>query len=147
MVGHSRADDIISEARNWIGTPYVHQASVKGQGVDCLGLVRGVWRAFLGGEPEPIPPYSPDWGEVGGAETMLGAANRHFVSINLEELCPGDLIIFRWQQTAIAKHAGILTSDQYFIHAYERAGVVETTLGDHWRRRITAGFRFPNFQI
>ena len=29
-------------ARSWIGTPYVHQVSVKGGGCDCLGLVRGV---------------------------------------------------------------------------------------------------------
>ena len=28
----------------WIGTPYRHQASLKGVGCDCLGLVRGVWR-------------------------------------------------------------------------------------------------------
>jgi hypothetical protein len=39
-----RRSDIIAEARSWIGTPYAHQASVKGIGCDCLGLVRGVWR-------------------------------------------------------------------------------------------------------
>ena len=36
---------ILTEARDWIGTPYQHQASLKGAGCDCLGLVRGVWRA------------------------------------------------------------------------------------------------------
>jgi NlpC/P60 family putative phage cell wall peptidase len=34
-----------AEARAWIGTPDRHQASLKGMGCDCLGLVRGVWRA------------------------------------------------------------------------------------------------------
>ena len=38
-------DAIVAEARAWIGTPYRHQASLKGVGCDCLGLVRGVWRA------------------------------------------------------------------------------------------------------
>jgi cell wall-associated NlpC family hydrolase len=33
---------IVAEARTWIGTPYRHQASLKGVGCDCLGLVRGV---------------------------------------------------------------------------------------------------------
>ena len=36
---------ILAECRAWIGTPYRHQASVKGVGCDCLGLLRGIWRA------------------------------------------------------------------------------------------------------
>ena len=43
---------IVEEARAWIGTPYRHQASLKGVGCDCLGLIRGVWRAVMGEEPE-----------------------------------------------------------------------------------------------
>jgi hypothetical protein len=39
---------IVAETRAWIGTPYRHQASLKGVGCDCLGLVRGVWRAVIG---------------------------------------------------------------------------------------------------
>src|SRR4051812_32701629 len=42
---------IVAEARDWIGTRYRHQASLKGVGCDCLGLVRGVWRACVGDEP------------------------------------------------------------------------------------------------
>lgn len=34
------AADIVAAARGWIGTPYLHQASLKGVGTDCLGLVR-----------------------------------------------------------------------------------------------------------
>lgn len=33
---------VVAEARDWIGTPYRHQASVKHAGCDCLGLIRGV---------------------------------------------------------------------------------------------------------
>ena len=40
--------DIVAETRDWIGTPYRHQASLKGVGCDCLGLVRGVWRNVIG---------------------------------------------------------------------------------------------------
>ncbi len=38
----SRADEIVALARAWIGTPYRHQASCRGAGTDCLGLLRGV---------------------------------------------------------------------------------------------------------
>jgi len=50
------ATDVERIARSWIGTPYVHQASVKGVGCDCLGLLRGVWRELVGAEPEKMPP-------------------------------------------------------------------------------------------
>jgi cell wall-associated NlpC family hydrolase len=31
-------EDIIAAARSWIGTPYCHQASLKGVGCDCSGF-------------------------------------------------------------------------------------------------------------
>lgn len=51
-------EEIVAEARRWIGTPYRHQASLCGVGCDCLGLLRGVWRALIGPEPERIGAYS-----------------------------------------------------------------------------------------
>jgi len=48
---------VIEAARGWLGTPYRHQASVKGVGSDCLGLVRGVWREVMGEEPDTTPPW------------------------------------------------------------------------------------------
>ena len=45
---------IVRAARGWLGTPYHDQASVKGVGCDCLGLIRGVWREVVGPEPKPV---------------------------------------------------------------------------------------------
>src|ERR1700761_5901826 len=87
---------IVAEARAWIGTPYRHQASLKGVGCDCLGLVRGVWRAICGHEPEPVPPYAPDWAEASGREALAGAAARHLVEIDARQFAPGDVLLFRW---------------------------------------------------
>ena len=64
---------VIDVARGWIGTPYVHQASVPGAGCDCLGLVRGVWREVFGAEPEPVPAYTRDWSEPQGDERLWRA--------------------------------------------------------------------------
>lgn len=69
---------VVAEALSWVGTPYRHQAALKGLGCDCLGLVRGVWRALYGGELERPGPYAPDWAEAGGAETLLEGVRRHF---------------------------------------------------------------------
>ena len=46
---------VVAHARAWIGTPYEHQASCRGSGTDCLGLLRGLWRELLGAEPETPP--------------------------------------------------------------------------------------------
>lgn len=135
---------ILREAREWIGTPYVHQASAKGYGADCLGLVRGVWRKVNGVEPQPIPSYSPDWGEYGEDEPLLQAANKWCLKLSQEDARAGDLVLFRWQNMSITKHAGFLSATHNFIHAYEKAGVVETNLGRHWNRRVSAYFRIPD---
>lgn len=136
-------DDVVAEARAWLGTPYRHQASLKGVGCDCLGLVRGVWRALLGPEPEAPPAYTPDWAEAGGEEAMLEAAARHLLRIDVAAAGPGDVLLFRWAARTPAKHAGILVSPTRFVHAHEGAVVAEAPLGRWWRDRTAAAFRFP----
>jgi NlpC/P60 family putative phage cell wall peptidase len=137
------AADIIAEARSWIGTPYHHQASVKGVGCDCLGLVRGVWRAVHGPEPERLPGYSRDWGETLAEETIIAAARRHLVEIGVPDALPGDVVVFRIRPGRVAKHVGIMTAPQRFVHAQNGGPVSEVPLSDWWRRRIVAAFRFP----
>ncbi len=137
--------DIVDEARGWLGTPYVHQASVRGAGADCLGLLRGVWRAAVGHEPEAVPVYSMDWSEPQGEERMWAAARRHLIEKSPEEMAPGDVLLFRMRDAAVAKHLGIVSAHDptRFIHAYTGHGVVENTLSEPWRRRVVACFEFP----
>jgi NlpC/P60 family putative phage cell wall peptidase len=134
---------IVAEARAWLGTPYRHQAAVRGVGCDCLGLVRGVWRAVHGAEPEPAPAYTADWAEASGRETMAEAAGRHMSALATSDVLPGDLLLFRWRPTLPAKHAGILVAPGRFIHAQQGAAVTEAALSPWWSRRIAFAFRFP----
>jgi NlpC/P60 family putative phage cell wall peptidase len=135
---------VIAAARHWLGTPYHDQASVRGVGCDCLGLVRGVWRALYGPEPMPIPPYSRDWGETGSREPLAEAARAVMLERLPTEAVPGALLLFRMRTGAVAKHCGIVTTRDRFIHAYERSGVVEAPLDAAWRRRVAFAFLFPN---
>jgi len=134
---------IVAEARSWIGTPYRHQASLKGVGCDCLGFVRGVWRAVHGAEPESMPAYSSDWAEASGEERLAAAARRHLVEIAPEDATPGDVLLFRWRPRLPAKHAAILVADDRMIHAYDGAAVAEVHFAPFWRRRLAFAFRFP----
>jgi NlpC/P60 family putative phage cell wall peptidase len=137
---------IVAEARSWIGTPYVHQASVKGAGTDCLGLLRGVWRSVLGAEPEPVPAYTADWSEPARDEVLLRAALRWLRPVALEAGGPGDVLLFRMRAGSVAKHLGIVGAigpRPSFIHAYTGHGVVESPLSEPWARRVVARFELP----
>lgn len=137
---------IVGEARTWIGTPYQHQASTFGAGTDCLGLLRGVWKALYGTEPEVPPAYSPDWSEPNGQERLWAAATRHLKPAFETELSPGQVLLFRMREGSVAKHLGLVSDAQTpsFIHAYFGRGVVESPLSEPWARRVAAKFDFPN---
>lgn len=143
-------DRVVAIARAWLGTPYQHQASVRGEGADCLGLLRGVWRELFGREPERTPPYRPDWAEVGGDETLLAAARRWLREIPLEAARAGDVLLFRMGPGSPVKHCAILTvgslgggEEPRMIHAYWGRAVVESWMGVWWRRRLVAAFAWP----
>lgn len=137
-------DAIVDAARGWIGTPYRHQASVKGVGCDCLGLVRGVWRECIGAEPEALPAYTPNWAEDTGEDRLMEAARRHLVEMPIGDARAGDVLLFRMGLGAPAKHCAILTTPDTIIHAYWGKAVCETRLVPWWRRRIAGAFAFPS---
>lgn len=133
----------MAEAKLWLGTPYHHQMSLRGVGCDCLGLVRGIWRALYGTEPELPPAYSPDWGEASGRETLYEAAARNLVEIPKTEAQPGDVLLFRMQRGAPAKHAGVLIEDGRFIHAYSGRSVARHAYSSWWQEKQVAAFTWP----
>ena len=137
---HKGGGQIVAAARGWIGTPYRHQAALKGVGCDCLGLIRGVWAEIMGEEAEMPPAYTPDWAEALGRETLAEAARRHMREIDPAAAGPGDVVLFRWRAHLPAKHAAILTGEGTMIHAQEHAAVAEVPLGDWWRRRVAFAF-------
>jgi NlpC/P60 family putative phage cell wall peptidase len=132
---------VLSQAMSWIGTPYRHQGSTRGVGCDCLGLVRGVWRAVYQHEPPSPGPYAPDWAETAGTDRLMDAARKYCVET--EKALPGDLLVFRWRPQHTAKHLGILVAEDRFLHAYEGHEVLISPLIPQWRRRIAGVFAFP----
>ncbi|MEM1388341.1 MAG: NlpC/P60 family protein [Pseudomonadota bacterium] len=133
-------------ARGWIDTPYVHQASHRGAGTDCLGLIRGVWRGLYGAEPEAVPAYTSDWSEPERVERLWQAALRHLSPAPRASAEPGDVLLFRMRAGSVAKHLGIqgaVGAAPTFVHAYSGHAVVESPLSAPWQRRVVARFRFP----
>lgn len=142
----ARREEIVRLARSWIGTPYQHQASRRGAGADCLGLVRGLWREILGDEPVAVPAYTRDWSEPAREEVLWRAARKHLLEKPVSARESGDVVLFRMRAGAVAKHLGVIAQSgpvPTFIHAYSGHGVVESPLSEPWARKIVACFAFP----
>lgn len=137
-----RSEDIVAEARIWIGTPYRHQGATRGAGADCLGLVRGIWRALYGGEPGPVPAYGADWRDPAIGDALEVAARQYLVERD-GPAAAGDVVLFRLMRHRPARHCGVMVAADRFVHAQEHVGVVEVAMGESWARRVAGVFGWP----
>ena len=141
---------VVAAARDWLGTPYRHQASCKGAGADCLGLVRGIYRIIYGDEPEAVPPYTiaPQANE---GEALLHAAQRHLlplhatanVTAEAAKVAAGEVLLFRLQSGLPIRHCAIALGNGHMIHAMVGLAVCEVPLTRWWLRHCAARFVFP----
>ena len=109
---------------------------------EILGLIIGLWREIGGAVADKIPPYTPDWAEAMGRETLAEGFRAHLSEIDPGEASAGDVVLFRWRAHLPAKHAGILVAPGRMVHAQEKAAVSEVALSAWWRRRMAYGFEF-----
>ena len=145
MTDTTPAGRAVALAREWIGTPYRHQASVPHVAFDCLGLIRALWRTLEGDEPEPVPPYASSWAETTGRDRMGDLLRAHFlVREPSDHPEAGDVVAFRMRAGAPAKHCGLATGADTFVHAYQGIGVVESRFDRFWSSRIALRAAFPS---
>ena len=104
-----------------------------------------LWRTLFGHEPERPPPYTRDWAELHGRETLAEAAGRHMVPVAISEIRPGDVLLFAMKDGSPAKHCAILTEPARMVHSIEVHPVAEVSLWSGLdRRRLRFAFAFPN---
>ncbi|WP_189435586.1 peptidase P60 [Pseudovibrio japonicus] len=133
---------LLAEARSWIGTPYKHQASRKGAGCDCLGLIRGLYRFLHNREPAIPANYAPEWADLNNEDQLLIAARQYLDEVPETSPKPAQVLLFRWAPHYPCKHLGLMSAQDRFIHAYEAVGVVESPLVPMWRNKIAGCFSF-----
>lgn len=128
---------VVDEARRWIGTRWQHQGRLKGVGVDCAGLVVCVLRN-VGIEVADVAGYPrrPDGSllDVVRDQTEPTA-----------DWMAGDVVLFHWDNDPC--HLAILTSPNSIIHAHAMArAVVEHDLDDRIRASVTCVRRVPGVE-
>lgn len=142
---------IVAEAREWIGTPYMHQARLKGIGVDCVGLPIGVCRALGLDVPraEALDGYGN--GIAPDGASVVAASDKILDRIPVSATRPGDLLLLRWQRGEDLQHFAIVADYKYgglsIIHALGqingRGNVAEHRLTPEMKSRISAAFLMP----
>jgi cell wall-associated NlpC family hydrolase len=126
-------EDVIAEARKWIGTRWVHQGRSP-MGVDCAGMVVLVGQA-LGLRAEDMLGYrrSPD-----------GVLFReHIIKQTTFEPQPRPGSIGLFREAAFPTHTGIFATDSEgnltLIHAYMPHGkVMEERFIHEWTEKLVA---------
>ena len=137
-------DRVVQEALAWCGTPYQHQASLKGEGTDCLGLLRGIYRALYAHEPRVPPPYGR-YAKPQEAELLREAA-QNFLCETHGEIAKGQVLLFQMRRGFPARHIGIAIGPNDMVHALSGAHVCATALTPWWRRHCVGQFTFPETQ-
>jgi NlpC/P60 family putative phage cell wall peptidase len=111
---------VVAEAKSWMGTPWHHQARVKGAGVDCANFVIAAY-ANSGTMPDitlkQLGNYPRDWHIHKTEERFLTFVPNFAVEITESELKPGDLILFRIRSGRVFSHAAIVVDYPQGIHA------------------------------
>jgi NlpC/P60 family putative phage cell wall peptidase len=131
---------LVAEARRWLGTPFRHQGRIRGEGVDCIGLVLEPARA-LG-----LTDYRPAaYARLPDAGTMREELVRHLIKVARSDMRPGDVLLLAAPLSPshlalVGELGGALT----MIHASGPIGrVVEHGIDATWAGRIRGVFRFP----
>lgn len=143
-------EQIIEIARTWKGTPWLHQASLKGEGADCEGFVEGVFKQA--GYIEVLGAVR-NWRRREDGSLMLALLNEHLDLLpdqSIGAAQPADILAFcdaDLRQPDIPRHLGIYTGQRsdgvhYVIHVgNETRGVVEHRMDSRWLRRVHSVWR------
>lgn len=133
------ADEAISTARTYLGTPFQHQGRLKGVGLDCVGLL-----ICLGKE---LGLFDSQLEYTGYRRRPDGVLLTELMNLHLgakpdgDLIKPADVLLIRVRQP---QHAVLVTDIRPLtvIHAVAR-GVVEHRFDERWQRRIMAVYRIP----
>lgn len=148
--------EVVMVARSWLHpiTPYVHQASKRGVGADCIGFVGGVALALglPGAAAWAADIAVHSYGKKPDAKMLVAACYRYLVPLpTISAAGLADILVFRFDAEGEPQHFALISSlsPMRIIHAYAVAHrVAENNIEDRysqnvtWRSLIVSAWRF-----
>jgi NlpC/P60 family putative phage cell wall peptidase len=115
---------IVTEAIEWIGTPWHHGQSKKGIGCDCVG--------FLAGVGVSVGFLSPDftlenYERIPRNNFLVKSLDRYLVRVEGKPDI-GDVLVFK--RAGVITHVGIYAGKEVYLHADTKKGVICSYLAD-----------------
>lgn len=139
--------EIVTEARNWLNTPFKHQGRVKHIGCDCLGLVVGVLKQLnlkLNGN-EIAAIDNTNYSALPDGILLQQALEQYLERKTSGRIEPGNILLMKFRRQP--QHLAIVTPHENglgIIHSYAQAGkVVEHHLDELWLSRIVTAYQVP----
>lgn len=137
--------DVVAAAQRWRGTRWAHQASLRGVGTDCIGLIVGVARDCGIAEAGrwATDPASQGYGRAPDPAMLLAACERYLDPVAIAAV--GDILLMRFKPELPPQHFAILSAldPSTIIHAYSGARrVVEHRLDALWAGRVVGAYRY-----
>lgn len=130
-------DDLIAEARTWVGVPFVHQGRTR-YGVDCAGFIVAMMRS-AGALPADFRDVSNYARRPNGE--LLTLVSRHCSRTHAETA--GLLVLIRWPRDDQPSHVALSTGAT-LIHCYQRQrAVVEHGFRGPWKRDAHSLWKLP----
>jgi cell wall-associated NlpC family hydrolase len=126
------ARTVIARARDWLGTPYLEGAAVRGTGADCAGFILGVFGG-LG-----LPLIHP-----GSLQTVLPANAGHLESA---APAPARILVLSRNPGGPPVHLALLSESDTLLHAHWSRGVVENRFGRWFSSRVHACYHVKGIQ-
>ena len=137
---------IADAALEYLGTPHVNQAKVKGKGIDC-GMLLIASLEGAGAVPKDsieIAPYSNEWHLHHSEEWFKGYIEKYCDKV--EELQEGDFVLYQYGRCA--SHGAVYVGNGIVCHALVNHGCVLTEMNDvmfldaHGKSRVRGFYRF-----
>lgn len=124
----SDGQKIACAALEWLGTPHVNGAKVKGRGVDYGMLLIAALEDSGAIKPGAISiaPYSNEWHLHRAEEWFLRYVKTYCKQVN--EMQEGDFLLYQFGRCV--SHGGVYLGDGKIAHAVVGQGVILSDLSD-----------------
>lgn len=125
--------------KKYLGTAYSHRGRKKETGLDCYGLIICIYKD-LGLDLLDLIEYEIDWSKNGKNYFIDNYADQ-WEKVVVNHVY--DVVLFR-NYLGIANHAGVVLTQNRFIHCCKAGCVIQKLSDPTWKNRIVGFYRHKN---